>query len=311
MTETILLTGATGVVGTHFLYKLRERKYKPLVTAVYQRSVPKHLKGISEEGWVEFVRADLTTEDIHIFIRYDTIIHAATYAQPGKFMNNQSGTLKLNTAVTQYLIDKCLNHNGRFLFISSSEVYRGSLDAPFKEEHIGTTNPFHKRACYIEGKRCGESIVQAYRNVGVDAKSVRLSLAYGEGTRVGDERVMSQFIETGIKEGVVRTSGNGSAMRTYCYISDAVDMMTNVLYKGESGIYNIGGVSAITISDLAWAIAYELGVNAELGGDNDKTASQDTRMSIDRYVCEFGDVNFTPLSEGIERTVKYQKQLYK
>ena len=98
-----------------------------------------------------------------------------------EFMQNPVKTLQLNTSTTLLLFEKLLP-GGKFLFISTSELYSGLSHPPFTEQQIGTTNTTHPRACYIEGKRCGEAIVNAFREQGVNAKSARLALAYGPGT---------------------------------------------------------------------------------------------------------------------------------
>ena len=310
MTETVLITGATGLVGTHFLYYYRNRK-DVHVKAIYQTNIPEHLEELSKEPWVTFIKADLTEIGIWTYIpMVDTIIHAATYGQPSVFMANASSTIMLNTNVTKVFLDEFLNEGGRFLFISTSELYSGAK-TPYTEDMIGTTTPYHPRAPYIEGKRCGETIVNAYRQKGVDAKSVRLSLAYGEGTRKDDQRVMNQFIQRGIQDGEIKTRDKGEALRTYCYVGDAVSMMINILYKGKDAVYNIGGKSTLTIANLAHVIGDILGVPVNIGDEGGSAgAPEETRMSIYKYENEFGVVDFLPLQEGLARTIDFQKSLY-
>ena len=45
---------------------------------------------------------------------------------------------------------------GKFLFMSTSELYSGNDNFNIDESQIGTTTPSHSRACYIESKRCGD-----------------------------------------------------------------------------------------------------------------------------------------------------------
>jgi len=94
-------------------------------------------------------------------------------------------------------------------------------------------------------------------------------------------------------------------------VGDAVEMMMNVLYKGEKEVYNIGGDSRVTIAELAYLIGAELGKPVVLGkGTGAEGAPQDTKMSIQRYIDEFGQPEFTPLEEGLKRTIEYQRKLY-
>ncbi len=96
----------------------------------------------------------------------DVVIHAAGYGQPGRFMANPGATIAINTSSTAALIERLRGRDGRFLFISTSEVYSGSQKEFVAEGDIGTTTPEHPRACYIEGKRCGEAICNSFRAQG-------------------------------------------------------------------------------------------------------------------------------------------------
>jgi dTDP-glucose 4,6-dehydratase/UDP-glucuronate decarboxylase len=311
MVETVLITGSTGIVGTHLLYRYAERD-DVNVTAIYRSGIPSHLAGLSKHyPRIKFLRVDLT-DSFNLFDlgMYDTIIHAATYGQPGKFMDALEDTVMLNTSITQYLFENCLNDNGRLLFVSTSEVYSGATP-PYREDILGKTTPSHPRAGYIESKRCGEAIVNIYRRRFPESKSVRLSLAYGDGTRPNDKRVLNQFVQRGIQESEIKLMDDGASLRTYIYVGDAIDMIMNVLYGGKHEVYNIGGVSAVSICRLAELIGEMLGKPVVVGSGRGMTgAPQDTRMSISRYKNEFGLPDFIPLKEGLQKTIEYQKKLY-
>src|SRR3990167_10231086 len=166
----------------------------------------------------------------------DYIIHAAGYGQPAKFMADEIATISVNTTAVIELLKK-LKPSGKFLFLSTSEIYSGAK-SPYKETDIGTTSPTHPRACYIESKRCGEAICMAYRRKGFDVKIARLSLAYGEGTKSDDTRVLNQFIKQALTKGKIELLDMGEAKRTYCYIEDVVKILWAVLLQGKSEVYN-------------------------------------------------------------------------
>lgn len=237
----------------------------------------------------------------------DVIIHAAGYGQPQMFSKDKIKTIYINTTFTERLFEY-LKPNGRFLFVSSSEVYSGA-PSPHKETDIGTTTPQHPRACYIEGKRCGEAICMAYKEQGYDVKIARLALAYGPGTKKGDTRVLNQFIEQALITKEIRMKDDGSALRTYCYIDDAVDMILNVLFKGKETVYNIGGQSTLSILELAQRIS---GITAQpysIGKKIDIGAPDDVKVCLNRYLSEFPR-EFVSINDGLKRTIEYQKQLY-
>jgi len=306
--KTVLVTGASGLIGTHFLYGLlhcQEKLGLALdVVGVVRREVPEHLAPMA--GRVRFVVGNLTAPGFLRALPWaDIIIHAAGYGQPAKFMANPLATLKLNTATTFALLDKLIV-GGRFLYLSSSEVYSGLTEAPFSEGQIGTTNTTHPRACYIEAKRCGEAICNAY-----GAKSVRQCLAYGPGVKAGDQRVLYDFIRKALKDGAIHLRDQGAAKRTYCYIADAVCMMWRILLEGKDAIYNVGGVSSTTILELAQLVGRQLGVPvyAPLESDGVVGAPSEARVNLDKFTSEFGPVDFMDLEEGVARTIAWQRSL--
>ena len=76
---------------------------------------------------------------------------------------------------------------GGFLYLSTSEVYSGINKQNF-EDKIGNSNTNHIRACYIQSKLAGETLVNIFkRKFNINAKSVRLCLAYGPGNKKKDK----------------------------------------------------------------------------------------------------------------------------
>jgi nucleoside-diphosphate-sugar epimerase len=311
--KTVLITGASGLIGTNLLYGLsycqRELQLRIKVVAVVQQEVPHHLQHLNAGGGVTFLCGNTADSSFLDSLPHaDIIIHAATYAQPSLFTKNPVTTLKLNTIATFALLDKLLPE-GKFLFASSSEVYSGLTNPPFTEGQIGTSNTSHFRSCYIEAKRCGETICNAYREGGIDAKSARISLAYGPGTRVGDKRVMHAFIERALREKKLNLLDAGVAKRTYCYVSDIVNMMWRILLEGKDAIYNIGGISTTTISDLSRLIGRRLNVPVYIPSETNLGilgAPDDVRLDLTKFINEFGPVSFIDFQTGVNRTIEWQ-----
>jgi nucleoside-diphosphate-sugar epimerase len=313
--KKILITGASGLMGVYFLACLchlsSALKGSFGVNAIVQSAPSAYLADFLNYPGVSVFRGDLTNpkfcEDLP---QADYIIHAAGYGQPGRFMENPIKTLQLNTSTTFLMFEKLLPQ-GKFLFISTSEVYSGLATPPYKESEIGTSNTTHPRACYIEAKRCGEAICNAYRAKGVAAKSARLSLAYGPGTRKGDLRVMNSFIQKALN-GQITLLDQGMANRTYCYVSDAVERMWNILLFGKEPVYNVGGNSRITIGELALTIGKYLNVPVIFPTISQDMigAPDDVYLDMTKVRNEFGKADFIAFDEGLARTIEWQKVLY-
>ena len=314
--KNILLTGASGLLGINFLACFKEavrQKYAPFSVTATVFSKPSALfKDFSDFKGAFIMQGDLTDLNfINKLKKFDYIIHAAGYGQPGKFMEDQIKTIKLNTSVTLELFNHLVG-DGCFLFISTAEVYSGLDACPYKESHIGTTNPTHPRSCYIEAKRCGEAICNAYRARGVYAYSARVALAYGPGTKPFDRRVLNSFIERGLTQKRIILQDAGLAKRTYCYISDTIEILFNILLHGSQPVYNVGGIYRTTIADLARQIGNYIGVPVEFPKNTKgmKDAPDDVCLDMGLVEKEFNKRNYIALREGLLKTIEWQKALY-
>ena len=286
--KQVLITGASGLLGTFLLYSIKVyndvHDIPIYVTTICRRQLPVHLIGLEKDSWLKVIRGDLTDENfLSSLPKYDAIIHAATYGQPGRFLAEQKKTLILNTFVTDRLLARVLE-GGYFLFISSSEIYSGSEAIPYTETTCGATMPDHLRACYIEGKRCGEAFCQCYaKDAVIRVKIARVALAYGPGVRADDRRVLYNFIQKGL---------------------------------GQQTVYNVGNIPSSEVS--IYEIAKEIGNYLKVPVIRPKTdaggvskAPRSVCMDVTRYVREFGKKDFIDLSAGIAKTIDWYKQLFK
>lgn len=303
--KTILITGATGLIGTYLVASLKPSTNAKVIIVAHNKPDDYYFDLLPNGA--KILTGDLTNIDfLKTIPEANYIIHAAGYGQPGKFLDDPVKTLKLNTLTTFSLLEK-LKPSGKFLFVSTSEVYSGSKNIPYKENDTGNTNTTHKRACYIEGKRSGEAITFAHNQ-----KVVRLSLAYGPGTKKNDQRVLNSFIEKAL-DGKISMLDSGKAKRTYLYITDAVEIMWNVLLFGKNSLYNVAGESKTTIFELAKKIGDYLNVPVKKPAilETLEGAPEDVWLDITKIKNEFNKTDFINLDEGLKKTIEWQKLLYK
>jgi UDP-glucuronate decarboxylase len=307
--KTVLVTGANGLIGLNFIFSLVEisKNIPGIKIFAVIKSRPSQLLASLEqtENFIIF-RGDLTDHNfIDSLPESDIIIHAAGSGVPTEFLKNKLSSIRINTSTTFNLFDK-LKKNGRFLFISSSDVYNGLDSKTYTEEQIGTTNTNHPRACYIEGKRIGETFCNILHEQGENAVAVRLSLTYGPGVSLYDSRVLPTFIRKAL-DGNVKLLDSGEASRTFLYISDAVEMMWFSLLFGKKSLYNIGGNDTISIRDLARLIGRLLEVPVDIPSVDLGIlgAPKNVRLNTERYYSEGNKAAFISLETGIKNTIEW------
>lgn len=314
--KTVLITGANGLIGTYLIYMLHLVNINDganiKIVAISRNAPNKALQDIFNNNY-QFISVDLNQveyEDLQT--KTDFIIHGATYAQPGKFLRNYFDTIHLNTTATEKLLQKAKNDNAKFLFLSSSEVY-GEPDKnniPTSEQYAGLCSPVNIRAIYSESKRMGETLCFAYKNFeGVDAKIARISMTYGPGIKLDDERVMANFIKQALNDKKITMLDDGNKVRTFCYIADGVIMLLNILLYGKDFVYNVGGKDSITIRKLAEEICLLTGSSLcvepqkHLLAKNIKISPEHVELDIKKICSEFKLEHFKPFKEGLTRTI--------
>jgi UDP-glucuronate decarboxylase len=304
----VLISGATGLIGMHLmstLYVLKREGYKINAFGQYHNPPAPHTEELARLGGFGLVH------DSWIIPQTDVIIHSgAGYGQPVIFMANPAETIHANTTLTEQLLQS-LAPNGRFLFVSSNEVYHGLKKEFATEEDIGTTTPYHPRAGYVEGKRAGEAITYAYRKNGVNASSARLNLTFGPGARKDDKRALSGFIDQAITTGHIEMRFSGKEMRTCCYAKDVATMLWKVVLGGIKPVYNVGGRSTTSIAELASIVA-------KLTGSTIRNPEEDRelpgsyalpRMDISLIETDLGKTDYMDLEESLKRTVTWHRKL--
>jgi len=308
--KTILITGASGLIGLHLLSSLKKIQKDLNITIYTWNKTKNELFDFIFENCIT-IYSDITEiTDLNFLPNFDLIIHSSGYGQPNKFLQNKIKTIEINTTVTLRLLNK-LNPDGSFLFISSSEVYNGLYESNVTEDRIGLTNPTHPRSPYIESKRCGEAICNIFRENGQNIKVVRLGITYGPGTQIGDTRVINSLIDKGLNNEVIDLLDDGSSVRSFCYVQDAIEMIWNVIIKGKDFIYNVSNNQNMSILDLSMIIGEHL--NKKVVPSVDKSGlvgnPKIVNLSIDKYNEEFNKKSFVDIKQGIKNTIKWQKKL--
>jgi len=311
--KTVLVTGASGLIGTYILaclFHLRKLGMPMRVYALSFSEVPLHLAEFVQD--VDVMRLNLADFEAYPSLpQADIILHLAGYAGPVLSKINSASTIQINTTATIALLQRLAN-DGRLVYMSSSEVYSGLQKNLLTEADIGTTTPYHTRSHYIEGKRCGEAICHAFRTQGMHVTSVRLSHTYGPGTRKSDKRVHNSFVERALCQHKIELLDTGQAIRAYCYVADAVELIWQALLYGKEPVYNVGGATTGTIAELAQMISEMTGAvvvfpetSAGMPG-----APEAVCLNLNQVKTEFGKTQYVSLEEGIISTIEWQRQLY-
>lgn len=100
----------------------------------------------------------------------------------------------------------------------------------------------------------GETLCVSYHHqFNVPTKIVRPFHTYGPGMQLNDGRVFADFVSDIVHNKDIIMKSDGSAIRAFCYLADAIVGFFIVLLQGENGeAYNVGNpYGEISIKELA------------------------------------------------------------
>ena len=185
----------------------------------------------------------------------DYVVHAASLASPKVYGVDPVGVIEANTLGTHNLLQLCKTQNSKLIFLSSGEVYGEPVTTgPLTEADFGYLDPMRLRSCYAESKRLGETMCAAWwHQHDVDSRIVRPFHTFGPGVKLADGRIFAEMVGSIRNNEAIDLNSDGSAMRTFCYITDAVSGMLYAMLNGNPGeAYNLGNPrNYISIRELA------------------------------------------------------------
>ena len=310
--KRFLITGASGLIGISLLKSLSNLAVSRMriisVTATSRSSLFSRLDfpGID----LNILSIDLLNKnEIGKIGEFDYIIHAAGSADPKYFKKYQKETFLINSIITDCLLD-LLAPNGKFIFLSSTELFSGTTDIICNEHSLGITSPFHPRAGYIEGKRAGEMLVSWRADQGMNATSLRLSYTFGPTIKIEDSRVINEFIENSLKFQKIFLKDSGKVTRPNLFSEDAAEMILNVMFDSKRRLYNIASNKINSILDIAKIIAEITNskiIEPESNTPYDNSAQKHIDVDISAYISDFGLPDFTSLRDGLHKTILFRK----
>ena len=267
--STILLTGATGMLGSMLLEIL-------LKVSRLQDKTPREIKVLSLKGdfstiddlkrfkELNFEKFNQDTKDYKL--NYDYVIHAASPASPAFFLPIAQMN-RINGGMIDALVSKFTR---KFLYVSAGEVYGIRSTIPMKESNI--RNPIYddSRNSYPLSKIYAEQIcLELQSKLSVDFKIARLFHTFGPGVRESDGRSFADFIwrASNGKKPILKSMGED--VRTFLYTADAaVGIIKQLLSESKVTTLNIGSEIPYTILEFAKKVSSIAGLGGEVEFDD-------------------------------------------
>jgi len=247
----ILVTGASGFLGSHFAEKYLDKGHEILAVDNFftgNRANIRHLMGNPN---FELLRHDVTQP---LIVEVDAIANFACPASPVQYQKFPVQTIKTSILGITNMLGLAKRLNIKIMQASTSEVYGDPSISPQTETYWGNVNPIGIRACYDEGKRVAETIMFDYnRQYGTKIKIARIFNTYGPRMSLDDGRVVTNFVGQALRNQPITIYGDGLQTRSFCFVDDLINGLSALFDSNENvkGPINIGNPREFTMLELA------------------------------------------------------------
>jgi GDP-D-mannose dehydratase len=257
MGKKILITGASGFVGSHLVDHFSSSSGNDLFGTTFSKNASNNLDKSQDK--IKLLEIDLSREE-EVFrlieqVKPDVIYHLAAFTSPADSFSSPRETI-LNNIACQINIFEAIRKSSlsetKTLVVSSAEVYGNvkQKDLPIDEAtELNPTNP------YAVSKLAQDFLGRQYF-LAYGLKTVRVRPFNHVGPRQTPNFVISAFakkiaeIEKGKREPVLPV-GNLEAKRDFTDVRDIVKAYDLLLEKGELGeVYNIGSGASHKIAEI-------------------------------------------------------------
>ena len=270
--STILVTGATGLVGSQLIKallcnnRLSNSNINVIGLARNEQKVKQIFKDVINRKELSFVYADIN-DVINIEDSIDYIVHGASVTSSKIFVTKPVEVIKTSIDGTFNLLQLAKEKKVKgFVYLSSMEMY-GVVDHDKKyadESMLGNIDVLSVRSCYSEGKRMCENLCASFASeYDVPVTIARLSQTFGSGVSKDETRVFAQFIRSAINKEDIILHTKGESYGNYCYTCDTIAALLLLLVNGKKGeAYNVSNEKTnIMIKDMASLVADKLANN--------------------------------------------------
>jgi UDP-glucose 4-epimerase len=255
--KTILMTGVAGMIGSHLLDDLLEKKYKVIGidNLAYGKMV--NIEHNLNNPNFKFYKVDILDFDtLKILAKdVDTIVHLAAVKKIGE-KDISYPTLSVNAEGTENIFKVAKMWGCKVVFASTSDVYGMSPDLPLNEDGDLLLGPsMIKRWSYAVSKLYGEQMAFAYyHDFGVPVVVIRYFGGFSPRSAFAwSGGHVPIFLRAILNDEEVIVHGDGSQTRSMGFVTDLV-AGTSLAIDNENAvgeIINIGNDEELSVLDTA------------------------------------------------------------
>ena len=309
----ILVTGARGFIGSHFIRRLKTQMPEASIVAFGRDTnqwSKKRVEDLQEN--VKWTHGDLNGDISGLCEGVDVVFNFAARTFVDHSIRDPEPFITANVLGTANLLEEARRNGvGAFFQVSTDEVYGQILEGAHHEE-----SPLCPRNPYAASKAGADALVISYAHTfNMWTCVTRTENNYGSWQH--PQKAMPVFVSRACNNQSIPVYGDGQHVRQWLHVSDHCDALIELLKEGKLGnkvdkgeIFHVAGNQETTNEELAKKILRVLGRPdslIEYIDDFNIRPGHDRRyaLSCDKIKNAIGWVPKVGLDEGLAETIKW------
>jgi UDP-glucose 4-epimerase len=253
-----LILGGGGFLGSHLSEALLLQGHE---VRIFDRPNLLRFKPSHQDAPMEWVEGDFVNREhiAHAVYGCDIVYHLISTTLPRSSNENPAYDVETNVVGTLHLLEAARKHQVKKVIFASSggTVYGIPQEVPIKESH-----PADPICSYGIAKLAIEKYLSLFHLLyGMEYCVLRLANPFGERQRIAAAQgAIAVFLDKALRNESIEIWGDGTVVRDYFHVSDAVSALTKAItYKGSNRVFNIGSGVGQSLNEVLAVIESLLG----------------------------------------------------
>ena len=312
MSNKILVTGATGFIGSHLVEFLVKKSYNVIAFDRYNISNNYgFLENSKFKNDIEFVLGDIRDYDSvnRAMKGCKKCIHlAALIGIPYSYISPLA-YLRTNIEGTYNILESARSYNyDEVIVTSTSEIYGSAQFTPMDEKH-----PMAPQSPYAASKVAADQLSMSYfKSFGLPIKIIRPFNVYGP--RQSSRAIIPTIINQMLQSDKLNL-GNIDIIRDYTYVEDTVSAFVKILKSNKiyGEVVNVGTNHPIKIRKIIEEIS--LIMNKKVKIITDKKKIRPKQSEVFELLCDNSKIKKltswkekVSFNKGLKNTINWNKE---
>ncbi|HJM79979.1 MAG TPA: NAD(P)-dependent oxidoreductase [Nitrosopumilus sp.] len=298
MTKSILVTGATGFIGSRLVEALIEKEYN--VTSLIRKGKKGHLKSSIIYGYLTDEKIDFKEHE------FDCVFHLASHTPLEK---NKKILEKVNLEGTKKLFDEIKTRTKSIIYISGLGVYGET-----GEKIIDESEKYNPNTDFVKIRLNAEKYLKE--------NALKHKIDFGVvhfGDVYGSDGWFYEMLVKRLKKNTFRMPKGGEYYKGFVHVDDAVGSMISILeHDAFGGSFIVADSTPVTFKEFANFTADQIDAKhpgsvpmflakAVLGGDLIKLLTTSMKVS-NKKISETYQFKYPDYKTGIKQVIQELKE---